>query len=363
MFDQKDVRELAAFQSANSPVLSLYISTDPSLHTKDEAKLAFKGMLKQANALGALSEDAEHAERFLEFEYDWQSKGVALFSCQEEEFWRAISLSVPVQNHVFVADRPYVKPLSDILDEYGRYAVLLLDQESARLVMFRLGVVEETSGIIGEELKRHKQGGWAAQRLRRREESKAHQNLKNIVKLTRRFCDQHRCERLVIGATDETVSKLMGMLPKALKEKVVGTIPLEISASESDILERTHEAIQTAKRAREADLVQQMVTAASKGGAGAIGLADTIAALQEGRARSLLVAEGFQASAYRCENCGYLSAQKMETCAYCGGSMRKIQDAADAVVRRAIEQGVDVELVVDNDDLVRAGSIGALLRY
>ncbi len=299
----------------------------------------------------------------MEFEYDWQSKGVALFSCHEDGFWRAISLTVPVQNHVFVADRPHVKPLSDILDEYGRFAVLLLDQESARLVMFRLGQVEETAGIIGTELKRHRQGGWAAQRLQRREEGKAHQNLKNIVKLTRKFCEQQECKRLVIGATDDTISKLMGMLPKSLKEQVVGTISIEISASEPEILERSHEAIEAAKRAREAELVQQMVTAANKGGAGAIGLADTMAALQEGRAREVLVAEGFQASAYRCENCGYLSAQKMDACAYCGGSMRKIQDAVDTVVRRAIEQGVDVELVVDNDDLVRAGSIGAILRY
>ncbi len=363
MFDEKDVRELAAFQSAKSPVLSLYLSTDPSLHTKEETKLTFRGMLKQANALGASSADAEHAERFLEFEYEWQSKGVALFSCQEEEFWRAIPLSVPVHNYVFVGDRPYVKPLSDILDEYGRYAVLLVDQESARLVMFRLGVVEEATGIIGAEVKRHKQGGWAAGRLRRREESKAHRNLKNIVKLTRKFCDRYKCDRLVIGGTDETLSKLMGMLPKPLKEKVVGTISIEISASEAEIMERSHEAIERAKRDREAKLVQRMITAANKGGAGAIGLADTTATLQEGRVHTLLIAEGFRTSAYRCEECGYLSAQKMDTCAYCGGKMTKIEDAVDAIVRRAVEQGVEVELVVGNDDLVRAGSIGAILRY
>ena len=363
MFDEKDVRELVAFRSAKTPVLSLYTSTDPSLHTKEETKLRFKSMLKQATALGALSADAEQAERFLEFEYDWQSKGVALFSCQEEEFWRAIPLSVPVPNQVFVAQRPYVKPLSDVLDEYGRYAVLLLDQESARLVMFRLGVVEEKTGTIGEELKRHKQGGWAAARLQRREESKAHQNLKSIVKLAQKFCNRNKCKRLVIGGTDETVSRFMGMLPKSLGSLVVGTIPIEIAAPESEILARSQEAIEAAKRAREAELVQQMVTAATKGGPAAIGLADTIAALQEGRARSLLVADGFRASAYRCEECGYLSAQKMASCAYCGGPMAKVEDVVDTIVRRAIEQGVDVELVVDNDDLVRAGSIGALLRY
>jgi len=231
MFDEKDIRKLAAFQGEDCLVLSLYLSTDPARHMKEEVKLTLRGMLKQAGALGAWPADAERIERFVNLEYDWQAKGVAMFSCQAKGFWQAFPMSAPVQNHLFVADKPYVKPLSDILDEFGRYAVVLVDQESARLVMFRLGVVEGTTGTIGAELKRHKQGGWAAQRLQRRVDGKAHQNLKEVVKLTQDFCGKHKCKRLIVGGQDETVAKFTGMLPKALREQVVGTFSMNIAAT------------------------------------------------------------------------------------------------------------------------------------
>lgn len=363
MFDQKDVRELAAFHADGATVLSLYLSTDPSRHIKDEAKLSLRGMLKQAVALGADPSDADRMERFVDLEYDWQAKGLAMFSCRAGDFWRAYPLSVPVRNHVFVADRPYVKPLTDILDEYGRFAVALVDQEGTRIVLYHLGAVEDTAGTFGTELKRHKQGGWAAQRLQRREDAKAHQNLKDAVALVKNFCNKHGCKRLTIGGQEETVSRFLSMLPKSLRDGVIGTMPMDITASESEILERAQDLLETAEREQEAALVQQMITAATKGGPGAIGLADTLTALQEERVHILLVEEGFQAAAYRCDHCGYIGAQKTKTCVYCGGPMSAIQDAVDAIVRRAIQRGVEVEFVQGNDDLKRAGQIGAILRY
>jgi peptide subunit release factor 1 (eRF1) len=363
MFDEKDVRELAAFQGGEAPVLSLYLSTDPSRHMKEEAKLTLRGMLKQAAALGAAQSDAQRVEHFVELEYDWQSKGVALFSCQDKDFWRAFPLGVPVDNHVFVADRPYVKPLSDLLDEYGKFAVVLVDQESARLMLYRMGMVEDTAGNIGTELKRHKKGGWAAQRLQRREDGKAHQNLKEVAKLVQDFCKKHECKRLILGGQEETVARFMGMLPKAMRDRVVGTLSADITTSETEIFDRVHDVIESAERAREADMVKKMITAANKGGAGAIGLADTLTALQEERVHALLVAEGFRASAYRCKHCGYIGAQKADVCVYCGGKMTPIKDAVDAIVRRAIQRGVEVEFVPDEEDLKHAGSIGAILRY
>ncbi|MBC7257794.1 MAG: hypothetical protein H5T65_00950 [Chloroflexi bacterium] len=363
MFDEKDVRELAAFHADGATVLSLYLSTDPSRHLKDEAKLSLRGMLKQAIALGAAQSDADRMERFVDLEYDWKAKGLAMFSCQEEGFWRALPVSVPVSNHVFVADRPYVKPLSDMLDEYGKFAVALVDQEGTRVILYHLGMVEDTAGTFGTELKRHKKGGWAAQRLQRRQDEKAHQNLKEAASLVKDFCNRHQCKRLIVGGQDETVSKFLTMLPKALRDSVIGTMSIDITASESEALERAQDLLEEAERAREAELVQQVVTAATKGGPGAIGLADTLTALQEERVHILVVEEGFQATAFRCDHCGYIGAQDTGKCVYCGGPMVLIKDAVDAIVRRAIQRGVEVEFVQGNDALTRAGQIGALLRY
>ena len=136
-----------------------------------------------------------------------------------------------------------------------------------------------------------------------------------------------------------------------------------MTASEADILDRSLEIIAEVEREREKALVESVITAAAKGGAGAIGLADTLGAMYEGRVRILLVTEGYKATAYRCEQCGYIVAQAQEECPFCGSKVKQIDAAVDLIVREVIDQGGQVEVVRDSPALEKAGHIGALLRY
>ncbi|NIO71316.1 MAG: hypothetical protein GTN71_20350, partial [Anaerolineae bacterium] len=144
----------------------------------------------------------------------------------------------------------------------------------------------------------------------------------------------------------------------------VGSIPLDMAASETEVLDRSLEVIQEVERKREEELVEQLITAAtSKGGHGALGLDDTLAAVQEGRAHILVVAEGYVATGYGCQNCGYVAAHELKKCPFCGGEMAQIEDAVNTIVRKAIELGMEVEVVKGSAALEEAGSIGAILRY
>ena len=55
---------------------------------------------------------------------------------------------------------------------------------------------------------------------------------------------------------------------------------------------------------QEADLLEQVITLAHKGGAGALGLADTLAALQQGRVHQLLVDPALRQPGAQCAHCG-----------------------------------------------------------
>ncbi len=370
MFSEKDLQELVDFQSDKSPVLSLYLDVDPTKHTTDEYKLVLRGLLKEA-ADRAQREDIAAVERYFDHEYGWQGKGVAIFSCLEQDFWRAYPLAVPVKNHVYVGDRPYITPLTEVLDAYGRYGVVLIDQEGARLFLFHLGELQETSGTIGEEVKRMKHGrgssagrrGGVGARTGRKEEETALRNLREAAELTAKFCTGGRCGRIVLGGTEQTVAQFQEMLPKDLQEQIVGSFPAEMTASEAEVLDRSLEIIAEVERRKESELVESAITAAAKGGAGVIGLADTLGAVHEGRVRILLVDEDYKAVAHRCQQCGYLSAQAKKQCPFCGGEVKEIDDAVDLIVRQVIDQGGQVEVVSDNPDLKRAGRIAALLRY
>jgi peptide chain release factor subunit 1 len=371
MFNEENLNELVRFRSDGSPILSLYLNVDPTQQTTDQYKLTLRSLLKGV-ADSASAADMEAVERFFDFEYDWQGKGVAVFSCQNAGFWRSYLLAVPVHNDARVARRPYIKPLTDVLDAYGRYGVILVDQEGARMFLFHLGELIEATGLLGEEVRRAKHGGASGvtgmrggmtSRAARHGEAIVQRNLKEIAEAAERFCASNGIRRLVLGGTEGNVSQFADMLPRALQDKVIGTFTVDVGAPVGEVQARSMELIEETAQKREIELVDAMIAGWKRGSGAAVGLSDTLAALQEHRAATLLVAAGCEASGYRCRNCRYLLLSERGECPLCGGTIEPVEDLVDTMVHRALEQGVEVEIVRGNETLEEAGSIGALLRY
>jgi peptide chain release factor subunit 1 len=371
MFTERDLDELVAFRTNGSYVLSLYLNVDPTEQTTDKYKLTLRSLLKQV-ADEADSEDIEAVERYFDFEYDWQGKGVAVFSCQDADFWRSYSLAVPVHNYTYVSRRPYIKPLTDVLDAYGRYGVILVDREGARMFVFNMGELEEATGLLGEEVRRTKHGGASgvtgmrggmAPRSARREEAVVVRNLKDVVEATQAFAANSGCTRLVLGGSEMNVSQFRDLLPKALQDKVIGTFTIDVAAPESEVQAKSMELIEEFAQKREMELVDDMIAGWRRGSGATVGMADTLAALQEHRVGTLMIAAGYAVSGYRCESCRYLMLTEREECPLCGGEVELVEDLVDTVTHRALEQAVDVEIVRGNEKLEDCGCIGALLRY
>lgn len=361
MFTTDDMQELVEFQSTGAPVLSVYLNVDPTQHTTDEHRLILRGLLKEAGE-SAAPEDIAEVEKYFDFGYDWQGKGVVVFSCREGGFWRAYSLAVPVPNRVYVGPRPYIRPLAEVLDDYSRYGVVLVDREGARLFLFEQGELQETTGTLGELPKRHKKGGWAAQKYQRWADKHARRNLKDAAELTAKFFAGGRCNRLILGGTEDNVTQFEAMLPKALQNVVVGSFAIDMSASESDVLDYSLGVIRQVEREQEKQLVEQLI-AGWKRGQAVVGLSDTLAAIQEQRVYTLLTMGDYGEAGYRCQSCHYLTLQERTACPLCGGEMKSADDIVDHAVRRAMEQGVGLEVVHDSEELEKVGKIGAILRY
>jgi peptide chain release factor subunit 1 len=361
MFTTDDLQELVAFQGTEVPVLSVYLNVDPTQHTTEEYRLILRSLLKEAGD-NAAPEDIAEVEKYFDFEYDWQGKGVVVFSCRQGDFWRAYSLPVPVPNQVYVGSRPYIKSLTEVLDDYSRYGVVLVDREGARLFLFEQGELQETAGTMGELPKRHKKGGKAAQKYQRWADEHAQRNLREAAELTAKFFAGGRCNWLILGGTEDNVTQFEAMLPKSLQSLVVGSFAIDMSASESEVLDRSLEVIRQVEREQEKQLVEQLI-AAWKRGQAVVGLSDTLAAVQEQRVRTLLTIKGYGEVGYRCESCHYLTLQERAACPLCGGGMTRTNDLVNHAVCRAMEQGVKVEVVHDSEDMEQAGRIGAILRY
>ena len=88
MLTEKDLREILKY-SAGKPVLSLYLNTEPTGGNADAYSLRLRSMLKEVDS----PKDNERIEQYFNREYDWSGRGVAVFSCADEEYFRAFPTS------------------------------------------------------------------------------------------------------------------------------------------------------------------------------------------------------------------------------------------------------------------------------
>jgi peptide chain release factor subunit 1 len=363
MIQEQDLQELAELVSDEGPVLSLYLNLDRHNRSGDEHKLALRQLLAQAAEQGAAAADIVRIERFFETEFDRQGRSVTCFSCQARKFWRAFPLLVPVQNAIYVGRRPYVKPLSDLFDNYECFAVIMVDREGARILAYRLGALADTAGTLGAEVKRHRQGGLAAQKLQRYEDQEARHNLRDAAEWAADYLAQHDITRVVISGTEENLAAFKTQMPRPLADKVVGAINLDVNASPGEAWERAYEVAQASQKQQEADLLEQVITLAHKGGAGALGLADTLAALQQGRVYQLLVDPSLRRPGAQCAHCKAVVVESLDACPYCGGKLLPSGDVVNLAVHAAMDAGVKVSSLEPSTRFAEVGQIAAVLRY
>jgi peptide chain release factor subunit 1 len=369
MFGRKDLRALAEYRSG-STVLSLYLNTDPTQHTTDEYKLALRQLLKEVEDQ-ATADDIAAVERFVDFEYDWKGRGIAIFSCAQENYWQQHSLAVPVESRAIVSDKPYITPLAGLWDTYSRFVVALVDRQGARLLLFQMGELVNEEGIMGEEVRRLKKGGGSAAAGRRggvgghsarREDEWAARNLKETAELTFAFCETYRPRNLLLAGTEATLSQFKSSLPRVWADRVIGAFSADMTEGHNEIRNRAFAILEQVEVERKAMLADAVITAAAKGSNGVVRLDDTLSAVHEGRVQTLVIAHGYQAPGYRCTGCSYLTAQPLEQCSFCGSEIIEIRNAVEAAVSHALELGTRVEIVREHPGLTQVG-MGGLLRY
>ncbi|MBE0699404.1 MAG: hypothetical protein IH586_20980 [Anaerolineaceae bacterium] len=365
MLSENDLRELLDF-STTDPVLSIYLNTDPSEGNADTHKLRLRSMIKDLN----LIKDVEAIERYFDHEYNWSGRGVAIFSCNANDFFRVYPLAVPVRNLIQISDRPSVKPLAAMMDNYGGYGVVLVDKQGARLFFFHMGELREQDGVVGETVKRTKHSGGGSAVPGRRGESSGSRaveeivdrNMKDSVDFAIHFFESNHVRRILVGGTDENVKLFCSLLPKAWQSLVMGTFPMSMTATHSDVKSRALELGILGDREREKRLVENLVTQAAKNSGAVIGLENTLQAVNEGRVQILVLSEGFRKNAFRCKSTGWLTTLPGEGCAG-EEDVEKVYDVVEIAVSQVMRNGGEVEVIMVTEEMDKAGSIGAILRY
>ncbi|MCS7207060.1 MAG: Vms1/Ankzf1 family peptidyl-tRNA hydrolase [Dehalococcoidia bacterium] len=372
MISVEEVRALEHLHRPGVWVLSVYLTVDPT-HTVWPAPRT-----KVSNAIKALEASAptptyrkallKEWERLDEWFAQWtpQGRGLVLFTAEPLDLWRTWHLPVPVPDLVRFQETAYTTPLLNLLDEYERYGVVLVEKQRARLFLVHLGQVEEEALVLTPVPQKHAQGGWSAPRFQRHHEESVKEHVRAVVQSLEEMLRQRRFDRLILGGPVEARTALEEALSPALRQRVVGTLSLHPNqTTPQEVLEASRTIEEEVERRREADLVEELITAAAKRGAAVLSPERTLFALHARQVHLLVVAHGWHPSGARCTGCALLTPSMRGPCPLCGGNLAPIPDLADAAAEQAIAQGVGIEWVKGpaRERLLGVGGMGAFLTW
>ena len=367
------IQQLAAFEPTTFPVLSLYLDSSPDQHGRDKHH-AFvrKALAERVRSLRAspseresIEADAARIEAYLRDAVRPSANGLALFTCSGAGFFDAVQLDVPVDRHwLFCGPVPHLYPLVRLVDQYPRYAAVMLDTHQAQIYVFGLNTVERATDVVNEKTRRSTVGGWSQARYQRHADNMHLHHIKEVVDTLDRIVTEESLSRIVVIGSDVAVPLLRDQLPHRLQEKLIDVIRLERGAGEGAVLQATLEALRQQDAISDAEHVARMLDAWRAGGLAVAGPAATLQALQLGQVDELLVASTPQAITPEATPTVAISAGPIAV----ESSDPALPDeprliVADELVTRAEQTGARVRFIEDASLLEPVGGVGALLRF
>jgi peptide chain release factor subunit 1 len=369
------LRRLADVRPERGRVLSVFLNLDPTEFGTPAARAsAITSVITEATHRVQQADGLEHDEReALKADVERVrrtltgsdiagngARGVAVYACQPEGLLEVVTLRRPVDSGVVVERRPYVEPLvADAAQE--RWCVLLVNRRNARFFVGDGGELEETDRVEDDVHRQHDQGGWSQANYQRSVEKEKADHLAHVASVAFGAYKRRGFERLLVGAPEELVRELEQKLHPYLRERIVGRLHLDVDDSGiEDVRRAAREAMDDWARRCEREALDRLIEGVGRGGRGAAGLSAVLAALNEGRVETLLVADGFRADGRRDRATGMLYAASEGPS---GHDLEPVEDIVEPAIEKAIEQSAKVIFVRHHDDLVPLGGIGAVLRY
>ena len=373
MFNSEELKSITSTEWGEGYFVSLYLNVDPLFNKRGDYMVHFKNMMKNTTetldkaVYKMVRDDLEKIDNYIVVNKRMFKKGLAIFSSTENSFWKEYNLGVPVKNELIVDKTLYTQPLLNILDNYQRCAVLLVDKESARIFVVHLGDIIEYEEVHTPDIPgRHKKGGWYAlsqSRYERHIDFHVGMHLKSVVEKLDSFFSEEYIGRLIIGGSDEAISTVKGLLHKTILNRVIGTVRMNMLAKADEVLSKIEPIVSEFEKKKEDEDVDILIAKAMKNENAVLGLDNVLNALQEQRVMKLAFVRDYKMSGYSCASCGFLTTQKVTPCPYCKGEMEDIDHMVNLAGEKAIQQGALIEIVSENKKLLDAGGIGAFLRF
>jgi peptide chain release factor subunit 1 len=368
---EESIREIAQSECGDG-IVSAYLKLDPKLrYRRKQAAVKFQSEAVRFSRtatewqLKALEREKPKILSFLRSR-DFLGRTLAIFSSEPAGIWRLLTLDVMVPTAIAVENRAQVQPLVRLLDENPRVVVCVVERDRAAIYTVEGGTVRTESEIESVVPGWHDQGGWSQARFQRHIEFHSGVHMDKVVAALEETAAGLGEASVFIGGVEDLTARLMKRLPGSLKHRIPGTFQVDFKhQTTQEIMERARLVWVEAERRSEVAMVEKLAADAAAGGRAVLGIRDSAAAVSEGRAHEMVVADGVEASGCECTGCGYLSAEQITTCPACQRPMEPVEDLVDRLVGRAYVEGIKTESVFAEarHELLALGGMAARLRY
>ena len=370
---------LAGFEPVNLPVISLYLNAQANEHGRtDFDRFLRKEFAQRARTYAANSperesfeRDAERIRAYLDNELRPETQGVAVFACAgHEEFFEPLQLAAPIEDHrLYISNQPHLYPLVRLMEQYPRYAVLVADTNRARLFVFGRGKTLQSDEITNVKTRGAKVGGWSQMRYQRHLEQYHLQHAKEVADQLERVVREDNVQHIILAGDEVIIPKLKAEFPKAVEEKIVDVLSLDIDAPEHEILSASLETMREHDAQTDAEKVQRLFDEYRAGGLAVVGAQDTLEALSMGQVEELIITARQQNIEGDREDVAILSDSEVVEPVVAGqdGAVANLGAdsviVADDLVTRAQQTSARITFIEDPTLLEEVGGVGAILRY
>lgn len=340
----------------------------------------------------SMRDDLELIRTFLDEDADAASQGIVIVACAARNVFETLQIGLPVESNVTLAPTPALLMLAKLAEDYEPYAVLLVDQHEATLSFIRQARRHRSMTLDGSEYPRKQAtGGWSQRRFQSRADERVSAFAQDVAEEVRKALDEAGKRILVVAGDEVMTSALDEHFHQSVKDRIAGTMRIDIRASEQEVVELTMPLIEAFEREQEASAVRRLQESRGSGGLAALGSDDVLAALQAGQVMTLMMTDDYSQPGwadYSMSHFGTGDAPKRHPGGGDAAELEPIQ-IEEEVVRLALQTGADIEIVqavvsmaemnaVDMDipeaggdpprtapaqALDEFGGIGALLRY
>jgi peptide subunit release factor 1 (eRF1) len=378
-----DAKQIHSLPRIHSPVLTAYLDTNPAnprnqghppgyvIYLKSRGKIIAERAPKEEQKL--VREQLKLVEEYLR-NHPPRSRGLLLVAGPRA--WEVLPLQVEVEDELHWG-RPSLTQLLWLLDEHQPCGVAFVDRSGARFFRFWMGEAEEHAAAAFKvdttkwrqkhlmppaHPGLHKTRGSQRDVFEQRVEAQYAKFYRDAAERIRLWAERETLDPVFIAGPNEVVEPVWAELPKPFRE---GAAMLKGDLSHASLAElhaRLEPEIAVWKRGAELKIVEKML-GSSNGTRAVVGMDETLAQLQMGGARELVVARGLGGKMKQCARCGWVDRSADPACGACGGERRAV--ALRAVFPElARKYGVPVEVVAGEAGrkLRQAGGIGAWLR-